>query len=221
MSDKKILIETILPERKPLTVLEQKEGDDGFFYLKGLFLEGEVRNHNGRIYPRSEIEKAVNSINEMIQARGPIPGELDHPEGLNVNYERISHVITEMHMEGANGVGTMRINPEGYGRTVIGTIKIGMNPGVSSRGSGNIGPDNVVSDFDIVTVDIVANPSAIHAYPEVSLSESADEMRCDLKTGKCQSLSEWARQDEEAQRYFRNEFNEFLANVRNQSNWRK
>lgn len=216
MSDKKILIETILPERKPLTLLEQKEDGDGFFYLKGLFLEGEVRNHNGRVYPRFEIEKAVDLVNQMIKERGPIPGEIDHPEGLNINYERISHVITEMHMEGANGVGTMRINPEGYGRTVIGTIKIGMQPGVSSRGSGNIGPDGAVSEFDIVTVDIVANPSAVHAYPQASLAESADGMRCDMKTGECQSLSEWARKDEEAQRYFRKEINEFLAEVRNQ-----
>ncbi len=221
MSDKKILIETILPERKPLTLLEQKEGDDGFYYLKGLFLEGEVRNHNDRIYPREEIEKAVASVNKMIQERGPIPGEIDHPEGLNVNFERISHVITEMHMEGANGVGTMRINPEGFGRTVIGTIKIGMQPGVSSRGSGNIGHDNVVSDFDIVTVDIVANPSAIHAYPEASLSESAEGMRCDMETGQCQTLSDWAKHDADAQKYFRKEINEFLADVRNQYTRRK
>lgn len=216
MSDKKILIETILPERKPLVVLEQKEDGDGFYYMQGLFLEGEVQNHNGRKYPRHEIEKAVNSVNEMIEARGPIPGEIDHPEGLNINYERISHVITEMHMEGPNGVGTMRINPEGFGRTIIGTIKIGMNPGVSSRGSGNIGPDGSVSDFDIVTVDIVANPSAIHAYPETHLSESEQKMFCDMKNGECQTLSEWARKDEEAQRYFRKEINEFLASVRNQ-----
>ncbi len=221
MSDKKILIETIMPEKKPLTFLEQEDKGDGFYYLKGLFLEGEVRNHNGRIYPRAEIERAVEQINEMIAKRGPIPGEIDHPEGLNINYDRISHVITEMHMEGNNGVGTMRINPEGLGKTVIGTIKIGMQPGVSSRGSGNIGPDGNVSDFDIVTVDIVANPSAIHAYPTASLSESERKMFCDMKSGQCQTLSEWAKQDEQAQRYFREEINKFLADVRNQNTWRK
>ena len=226
MSDKKVLIETILPEKKPVTLMEQDEMSDeqkgdGFYYLKGLFIEGEVRNHNGRVYPRDEIARAVDSINERIAKTGPIPGELDHPEGLNINYERISHVITEMRMEGANGVGVMRINPEGYGRTVIGTIKIGMQPGVSSRGSGEIGPDGMVSGFDIVTVDIVANPSALHAYPDVVRESMGDGQFCDMKTGRCQTLSEWARQDEEAQRHIRNEINKFLAEVRNQYTWRK
>ena len=221
MSEKKILIETILPEHKPVQLVEQDEKEsDGFYYLKGLFIEGEVRNHNGRVYPRDEIARAVDSVNERIAKNGPIPGELDHPEGLNVNYERISHVITEMRLEGSNGVGIMRINPEGPGKQVIGTIKIGMQPGVSSRGSGNIGPDGRVSDFDIVTVDIVANPSALHAYPEVSIGESREQF-CDLKTGRCQTVSEWARRDEEAQQYFRKEINNFLAEVRNQYTWRK
>lgn len=221
MSEKKILIENILPEKKPLTLLEQDEKDsDGFYYLKGLFIEGEIRNHNGRIYPRDEIARAVDSLNERIAKTGPIPGELDHPEGLNVNYERISHVITEMRMEGANGVGIMRINPEGPGKQVIGTIKIGMQPGVSSRGSGEIGPQGQVSDFDIVTVDIVANPSALHAYPEVQLGESREEY-CDLKTGKCQTVSEWAKRDDDAQKYFRKEIDNFLTEVRNQYTWRK
>lgn len=220
MSEKKILIETILPERKPIKLYEEEGKDDGFYYLKGLFIEGEVRNHNGRIYPRDEIARAVDSLNERIAKNGPIPGELDHPEGLNVNYERISHVITEMRMEGSNGVGIMRVNPEGPGKQVEGTIKIGMQPGVSSRGSGNIGPDGRVSDFDIVTVDIVANPSAPNAYPEISIGESREEF-CDMKTGRCQTLSEWARRDEEAQKYFRKEINTFLAEVRNQYTWRK
>ena len=221
MSEKKILIEEILPEKKPLELMEQDEKDgDGFYYLKGLFIEGEVRNHNGRVYPRDEIARAVDAVNERIAKNGPIPGELDHPEGLNVNYERISHVITEMRLEGSNGVGIMRINPEGPGKQVIGTIKIGMQPGVSSRGSGNIGHDGRVSDFDIVTVDIVANPSAPNAYPEVSIGESRNEF-CDLKTGRCQTVAEWARRDEEAQKYFRKEINKFLAEVRNQYTWRK
>ena len=221
MSDKKILIETILPERKPLELLEQEEKGDGFYYLKGLMIEGEVRNHNGRIYPREEIARAVDSINERIAKNGPIPGELDHPEGLNINYDRISHVLTEMRLEGSNGVGIMRINPEGPGKQVIGTIKIGMQPGVSSRGSGEIGPDGRVSDFDIVTVDIVANPSAIHAYPDVVRESMGDGQHCDLKTGRCQTVAEWARRDEEAQQYFRKEIQTFLAEVRNQYTWRK
>lgn len=216
MSDKQILIEEILPERKPLSLMEDQK--DGFIYLKGLFIEGEVQNFNGRTYPKNEIVNAVESINKRIAERGPVAGELDHPEGLNINYERISHLITKMDMEGNNGVGTMRIINAGYGTIVRATIEAGMQPGVSSRGSGNIGHAGMVSDFDIVTVDIVANPSAPNAYPNVSLQES---LMCNPHGRECLKLSEWARDDEAAQRYLRKEINKFLTDIRDQITWRK
>jgi len=216
MTEKRLLTEVILPEAKPL--VGESNGKDGFYYLKGLFLEGETQNHNGRVYPRNEIEKAVGHINERIQSKGPIPGELDHPEGLNINMDRISHVITEMNMNGNNGMGAMRIVNAGMGLIVKGCIEAGMQMGVSSRGSGNIDGQGRVSDFDIVTVDIVANPSAPSAYPHASLAESLMGSKHGQEAMK---LTEYVRHDEDAQRFLEQEITRFLTEVRDQYKWRK
>ena len=215
---KQVLTERILPEAKPLVAEAASEDNGGFHYLKGLFLEGERENHNGRVYPRAEIEKAVNQLNEKIQRAGPVPGELDHPEGLNINYDRISHVITEMRMDGNNGVGTMRIIKGGLGLIVSATIEAGMIVGVSSRGSGNIDGRGGVTDFDIVTVDIVANPSAPSAYPQASLAESL------WRNGhgrEAMRLAEYVKHDASAQRYLVKEITGFLTDVRDSYKWRK
>lgn len=212
-----LLTETILPERKPLQIVENSSGD-GFLYLKGLFLEGEAQNHNGRVYPLDEINKAVGSIHERIMSKGPIAGELDHPEGLNINFDRISHLITEMKVEGNNGVGTMKIINAGLGLIVKGAVEAGMQPGVSSRGSGNIGHDGKVSEFDIVTIDIVANPSAPNAYPSVSLAESLDANR---HGREALALTEYFHNDPAAQKYLQKEINSFLLDVRDNVTWRK
>jgi len=217
MTDKQYLAETILPEAKPLVAEAADAKDGGFYYLKGLFLEGERQNHNGRVYPKDEIEKAVNQLNERIQTTGPIPGELDHPEGLNVNFDRISHLITGMEMNGANGMGEMKVVKAGLGLIVEGVIAAGMQVGVSSRGSGNIDSGGRVSDFDIVTVDIVANPSAPSAYPSASLAESL------AKNGhgrEAMYLTEYVKQDPSAQKYFEQEITRFLTDVRDQYKWR-
>ncbi len=213
---KQILHEMILPERKPL-VVEQTE-DTQFMYLKGLFLEGETQNFNGRVYPREEIELAVRSLNERLQKNGPIPGELDHPEGLNINFDKISHMITKMDINGNNGVGTMRIVNAGMGLIVKGTIEAGMQPGVSSRGSGNIGPDGRVSEFDIVTIDIVANPSAPNAYPNVSLHES---LLRNKHGQEAMRLTQYVHDDPVAQEYLKKEIIKFLTDVRDTVTWRK
>lgn len=216
MTEKRLLTEVILPESKPL--IGESNGKDGFYYLKGLFLEGESQNHNGRVYPRQEIEKAVSMINERIQSKGPVAGELDHPEGLNINMDRISHVITEMSMAGSNGNGSMRIINAGMGLIVKGCIEAGMQMGVSSRGSGNIDGNGNVSDFDIVTVDIVANPSAPSAYPHASLAESLMGSRHGQEAMK---LTEYVRHDDGAQRFLEQEITRFLTEVRDQYKWRK
>ena len=214
---KQYLAETILPEAKPL-VAEAADAPGGFYYLKGLFLEGEQKNHNGRIYPQSEIEAAVNQLNEKIQQTGPIPGELDHPEGLNINFDRISHLITGMEMNGSNGMGSMKIIKAGLGLIVEGVIQAGMQVGVSSRGSGNIDGMGRVSDFDIVTVDIVANPSAPNAYPNASLAESLAKNR---HGQEAVYLTEFVQQDPAAQKYLEQEITRFLTDVRDTYKWRK
>lgn len=211
-----LLTETILPDKNPLIVEDNKP--DGFMYLKGLFLEGAVQNHNGRVYPRDEIEIAVNSINERIKDKGPIAGELDHPEGLNINFDRISHLITEMSMNGNDGVGTMKIINAGLGLIVRGVVEAGMVPGVSSRGSGNIGHDGNVSEFDIITIDIVANPSANNAYPQATLAESLEQ---NIHGREALSLTQYFHEDKESQKYLQKEISKFLLDVRDNVTWRK
>ena len=217
MTEKQILIETILPERKPLQVTESAV-KDGFVYLRGLFLEGEMQNHNGRVYPLAEVKKAVDQLMEKIASKGPVPGELDHPEGLNINFPRISHLITEMSLEGSNGMGTMKIINAGMGLIVKGAVEAGMSCGVSSRGSGNITHEGTVEDFDIVTVDIVANPSAPNAYPKSSLAES---LLNNPHGQEAMSLTRYFHDDPSAQKYLQKEINRFLLDIRDTVTWRK
>lgn len=135
--------------------------------MKGLFIQGDVKNHNGRIYPSYEIKKAVQTIQMLIKDDKPPLGECDHPSGLNINLDRVSHVITHIDMEGPNGIGTLKILPTPLGNIIKTLIESGVKLGVSSRGSGNVDEaTGKVSDFEIITVDIVANPSAPNAYPK-------------------------------------------------------
>lgn len=133
--------------------------------MKGLFIQGDVRNQNQRIYPEHEIHRAVRQVSETINSGKSVLGELDHPEELSINLDRASHVITEMWVDGANGYGKLKLLPTPCGEIAKSMLQAGVNLGVSSRGSGNVGDDGIVSDFEIVTVDIVAQPSAPDAYP--------------------------------------------------------
>ena len=211
-----LLVEAIQPEKRPLAPTKPTE-EGGCWVLKGLCLQGEVTNHNGRSYPRDQIELAVNQLNQRIQERGPIAGEMDHPEGLNINFDRVSHLITEMHMEGNDGHGTLEIIDEGKGKIVGACLKRGMQVGVSSRGSGNIGHDGQVSDFDIVTIDLVCNPSAPNAFPAASLAESLDLSQYGREAVR---LSELVKDDPSAQRYFDKQIDAFLMEIRDQITFR-
>ena len=133
--------------------------------MKGIFIQGDVRNQNQRVYPVREITKAVNSITEKLSTGQSVMGELDHPEELSINLDRVSHLITEMWMEGADGYGKLKIVPTPMGNIIKTLLQSGAKLGVSSRGSGNVGDDGAVSEFEIVTVDIVAQPSAPNAFP--------------------------------------------------------
>ena len=216
MAEKQYLSEVIMTDGKSL--ITEAADDSGFYYLKGIFLEGERENHNGRVYPQEVINGAVNQLNEKIKAHGPVAGECDHPEGLNINFDRISHVITEMQLNGSNGVGTIKVIKAGLGLIVGGAIEAGLQVGVSSRGSGNIDNTGHVSDFDIVTIDIVANPSAHSAYPNVSLAES---LRMNKHGAEAVYLTEFVKSDPAAQRQLEIEITRFLTDVRDQYKWRK
>jgi len=135
-------------------------------FLKGCFIQGDVRNFNERIYPVNEISNAVSTVMEQIQQDGGVIGECDHPEELTVNLDRVSHMITEMTMDGSNGVGKLKILPTPCGNIVKTLIESGVKLGVSSRGSGNVDDNGYVSEFEIVTIDVVAKPSAPGAYPQ-------------------------------------------------------
>jgi hypothetical protein len=144
--------------------------------MKGIFIQGDVRNQNQRVYPAREIARAVNSITEKLSTGHTVMGELDHPEELSINLDRVAHLITEMWIEGADGYGKLKIVPTPMGNIVKTLLLSGAKLGVSSRGSGNVGDDGAVSDFEIVTVDIVAQPSAPNAFPR-TIYESLFNMK--------------------------------------------
>ena len=148
-------------------VILERSGEEGKdLYMKGLCIQGDVKNANQRIYPVNEISNAVKSLKEQIGGGYSVLGELDHPDDLKINLDRVSHVITDVWMEGANGYGKLKILPTPMGTLVETMLGAGVKLGVSSRGSGNVNESNGhVSDFEIVTVDVVAQPSAPDAYP--------------------------------------------------------
>lgn len=157
------LRENLTFDQAQIVLESTNEGKD--LHLKGICIQGGVRNANQRVYPVSEISRAVNTLNDQISGGYSVLGEVDHPEGLNINLDRVSHMITEMWMDGPNGYGKLKILPTPMGQLVKTMLESGVKLGVSSRGSGNVNEDNNVSDFEIITVDVVAQPSAPGAYP--------------------------------------------------------
>jgi len=134
-------------------------------YMKGIVIQGGIRNANQRVYPVNEISRAVNTLNDQITGGYSVLGEVDHPEGLNINLDRVSHMITEMWMDGPNGYGKLKILPTPMGGLVKTMLESGVKLGVSSRGSGEVTESGDVSGFEIITADVVAQPSAPGAYP--------------------------------------------------------
>jgi len=159
-----LLREHLSYDQAGLTTETLEDGKN--LFLKGCFIQGDVRNFNERIYPVNEISNAVMTVMEQIKKDGGVIGECDHPEELTVNLDRVSHMITEMSMDGSNGVGKLKILPTPCGNIVKTLIENGVKLGVSSRGSGNVDDNGYVSEFEIVTIDVVAKPSAPGAYPQ-------------------------------------------------------
>jgi hypothetical protein len=175
--------------------------------MKGICIQGGVRNANQRVYPVNEIGRAVKTLNDQIQGGYSVLGEVDHPEGLNINLDRVSHMIQECWMDGANGYGKLKILPTPMGQLVSTMIQNGVKLGVSSRGSGNVSEDggNEVSDFEIITVDVVAQPSAPGAYP-TPIYEHLMNARGGMKAYE---LAQATRHDTKAQKYLK----ESLINI--------
>lgn len=162
------------PDAAKVQIMESEDGKD--LFMAGLFIQGDVKNQNGRVYPKQEIQKAVESVKDRLGKGETVLGELDHPEELQINLDRVSHIITEMHCDNADGLGKLKIIDTPMGNIAKALLKAGAKLGVSSRGSGNVNESGKVSDFDIITVDIVAQPSAPDAYPK-TIYESLFNMR--------------------------------------------
>ncbi len=194
------LKENLTFDRAGLQVLSEDsaDGNGKNLYMKGIFIEGGVKNANQRVYPVHEIEKAVSTINEQIKGGYSVLGEVDHPDDLKINLDRVSHMIESMWMDGPCGHGKLKILPTPMGELVKAMMTSGVKLGVSSRGSGNVNESSGhVSDFEIVTVDIVAQPSAPHAYPK-AIYEGLMNMRGGAQLFE---VAREATQDRKVQKY--------------------
>jgi hypothetical protein len=187
------------------------EGDNKNLYMKGIFIQGGVKNANERIYPVAEIENAVKTLNEQMAEGHSVLGEVDHPDDLKINLDRVSHMITSMWMDGANGFGKLKILPTPMGQLVKTMLVSGVKLGVSSRGSGNVDDMNgKVSDFEIVTVDIVAQPSAPNAYPK-AIYEGMQNMKYGHKVLE---IAKDAKGDKKVQRFLKEEVKRLIKDLK-------
>ena len=184
------------------------EGQDNKdLYMKGICIQGGIKNANQRVYPVNEIGKAVKTLNDQISSGYSVLGEVDHPDDLKINLDRVSHMITEMWMDGPNGYGKMKILPTPMGQLVKTMLESGVKLGVSSRGSGNINEygSGEVSDFEIITVDVVAQPSAPGAYPTPIYEHLMNTKGGNMAKG----LAAEVRNDAKAQKFLK----EALTNI--------
>jgi len=198
-------------DRASMVVESSGEGSLKSLYMKGIFIQGGVRNANERVYPVSEIENAVETLNKQISEGYSVLGEVDHPDDLKINLDRVSHMISSMWMDGANGFGKLKILPTPMGQLVSTMLESGVKLGVSSRGSGNVNDANGhVSDFEIVTVDIVAQPSAPNAYPKAIY-----EGMMNMKHGhKLLDIAKDAQSDKKVQRYLKEEVTRLIRDLK-------
>ncbi len=194
-----LLVEDLSPEFAG--IIQESSNDGKNLWLNGIFMMAEQKNRNGRVYPLSEIAGAVNSLAQKIAETRGVMGELDHPNTLQINLDRVSHIITECRMEGSNAVGKMRLLDTPMGQIAKNIINAGVAIGVSSRGAGNVNESGHVSGFNVITVDIVATPSAQNAYPS-SVYEGLDV----AKNGKeILTLAEQVKHDPAAQKFLKAE----------------
>ena len=192
-------------------MMEADDKDGKSLYLKGIAIQGGIRNANQRVYPVDEIERAVNALNDQIKNGYSVLGEVDHPDDLKVNLDRVSHMITQMWMEGPNGYGKMKILPTPMGQLVRTMLEAGVKLGVSSRGSGNVNDINGhVSDFEIITVDVVAQPSAPGAYP-TPVYEHLMNARGGMRAFK---VAQEVKEDPKAQKYLQESLMQIIKGLK-------
>lgn len=199
-----LLVEELQPTE--CNIIQESSNDSKNMWLNGICMQSSIKNRNGRNYPLDEISAAVANAKQRITESGGIFGELDHPQTLTINSDRISHVITEMWMHGNDAYGKAKLLNTPMGLIAQELLKSGVKIGVSSRGAGNVNESGDVQGFQFITYDIVITPSAPNAYPGM-VYESLERAR----NGKqILTLAEQVRQDPAAQKYFKQEIMKFL-----------
>lgn len=189
-------------------IIEETTNNGKDHYLSGILMMAECVNGNQRTYPLSEIAAAVEHTQKKIKEGHFIAGELNHPTDLQINLERVSHIITEMRLDGNNAVGKMKLLNTPMGIIAKNLLDGGLKLGVSSRGSGAV-TEGKVSGFQFLTVDIVSTPSAPDAYPQ-SIRESLEN----AKNGNyVKTLAEAVIHDQAAQKYLTKEIAAFINSL--------
>lgn len=199
-----LLIEELTPAQAGIITESSQDGKD--LWLNGIFMQADIKNRNGRVYPINEINAAVQAGQRVIKESNGIMGELDHPQTLSINLDRVSHIITELRVEGSNAIGKAKLLNTPMGNIAKELVKSGVAIGVSSRGAGAVNESGGVSGFQFVTVDIVAQPSAPGAVPQ-SILESIEHSK---NGSHIIDLAESVRHDVAAQKYFKKEIMKFL-----------
>jgi hypothetical protein len=204
------LREVITPSAASLVSEAIDDGKGGKdLYMKGIFIQGGVRNQNQRVYQVNEISAAVKSLKEKIAGGFTVLGEADHPDDLNINLDRVSHMIVDMEMHGSDGIGKLKMLPTPMGNICKTLIESGCKLGVSSRGSGNVGANGEVDGFEIVTVDIVANPSAPEAFPDPLYEQIMNHRR----SSSIWDVANSVNYDANAQKHLTNEVVNFIKDL--------
>ena len=161
----KLITESI----EDVQVLVEESNGKKILHIEGVFLQGDIKNRNGRVYPFNVLEREVGRYNEQYVSAGRALGELGHPDGPTVNLDRVSHKIVSLRAEGSNFIGKAQILSTPMGNIAKSLLESGVKLGVSSRGMGSIeeknGANYVRDDFMLATAaDIVADPSAPDAF---------------------------------------------------------
>ena len=189
-------------------IVEGKEDGKKDYFIEGIFMQSEIKNRNGRIYPKEVIQKEVKRYNKEFVEQDRAFGELGHPEGPTINLDKVSHMITKLEEDGNNYVGRAKILSTPNGQIVRNLIDDGAKLGVSSRGLGSLeqkgGAQYVKDDFQLATAgDIVADPSAPEAFVNgimegtewvyengLLTARQFDEMQTEIRSAKSNNLEE-------------------------------
>lgn len=204
------LLEIVTPNKAGLVTEAIDDGKGGKdLYMSGIFIQGGVKNQNQRVYPVNEISSAVQSLQEKISNGFTVLGEADHPDDLNINLDRVSHMIVDMKMNGSDGIGKLKMLPTPMGNICKTLLESNVKLGVSSRGSGNVDESGSVSGFEIITVDIVANPSAPDAYPNAIYEQIMNHRR----SGQIWDVASAMTYDAKAKKYLQDEVINFIKDL--------